>query len=56
MTLPETDAENEWMGDARDNVVERAKEIAGDAAQRVGAAADQVKDVASRAADAAKGT
>jgi uncharacterized protein DUF3618 len=56
MTLPETDVENEWMGDARDTVVERAKEVAGDAAERVGAAADQVKDVASRAADAAKGT
>jgi len=56
MTLPETVVENEWMGDARDNVVERAKEMAGDAAERVGAAADQVKDVASRAADAAKGT
>jgi hypothetical protein len=56
MTLPETDVENEWMGDARDNVVERAKEMAGNAAERVGTAAEQVKDVASRAADATKGT
>lgn len=55
MTLPETEVENEWMGDARDNVVERAKEMAGNAAERVGSAADQVKDVASRAADATKG-
>jgi uncharacterized protein DUF3618 len=56
MTLPETDVENEWMGDARDNVVERAKEMAGNAAERVGSAAEQVKDVASRAADATKGS
>ena len=56
LTLPETDVENEWMGDARDNVVERAKEMAGNAAERVGTAAEQVKDVATRAADATKGT
>lgn len=56
MTLPETDVENEWMGDARDTVVERAKEVAGNAAERVGSAAEQVKDVASRAADATKGS
>ncbi len=54
MTLPETEVENEWMGDARDNVVERAKEMAGNAAESVGSAAEQVKDVASRAADATK--
>ena len=56
MTLPETEVENEWMGDARDNVVERAKEMAGNAAERVGSAAEQVKDVASRTADATKGS
>jgi hypothetical protein len=54
MTLPETEIENEWMGEARDTVVERAREVASDAAERVGAAADQVKDVASRAANVAK--
>jgi hypothetical protein len=54
MTVPETEVENEWMGDARDNVVERAKEMAGNAAERVGSTAEQVKNVASRAADATK--
>jgi len=54
MTLPETDVENEWMGETRDGVVDRAKEMAGSAAERVGSAAEQVKDVASRAADATK--
>jgi hypothetical protein len=54
MTLPETDVENEWMGQTRDGVVDRAKEMAGHAAERVGSAAEQVKDVASRAADASK--
>ena len=55
VTLPETDVENEWMGDARDTVVDRAREMAGNTAERVGSAAEQVKDVASRAADATKG-
>ena len=55
MTLPETDVENEWMGDARDTVVERARDMASNAAERVEAAADQVKNVASHAADATKG-
>jgi len=54
MTLPETDIENEWMGEARDTVVERAREVASDAAERVGTAADQVKDVATRAANVTK--
>jgi uncharacterized protein DUF3618 len=54
MTLPETEVENEWMGDARDTVVDRAKEMAGHAAERVESAAEQVKDAASRAADATK--
>ena len=54
MTLPETDVENEWMGEARDTVVERAREVASDAAERVSTAADQVKDVAARAANVTK--
>jgi Protein of unknown function (DUF3618) len=54
MTLPETDIENEWMGEARDTVVERAREVASDAAERVGTAADQVKNVANRAANVTK--
>jgi len=54
MSLPATDVENEWMGDARDTVVERAREAASSAAERVESAAEQVKDAASRAADATK--
>jgi ElaB/YqjD/DUF883 family membrane-anchored ribosome-binding protein len=54
MSLPETEVENEWMGEARDTVVERAREMASNAAERVESAADQVKDVASRTLDATK--
>jgi ElaB/YqjD/DUF883 family membrane-anchored ribosome-binding protein len=53
-TIPATDTENEWIGEARDTVVERAREMATDAADRVQSAANQVKDVAARAADATK--
>jgi hypothetical protein len=35
MAVPQTDAENEWMGDARDSVVEQARDLASDAADRV---------------------
>ena len=52
MTIPETEAENELMGETRDTVVERARGIASEAAERVQTAAEQVTDVASRAADA----
>jgi hypothetical protein len=54
MTLPATETENEMMGDARDNVVERARGMASDAAERVQDAAEQVKNVASKTADAAR--
>jgi hypothetical protein len=54
MTIPATEAENEWMGEARDNVVERARGMASDAAERVQNAAEQVKDVASKTAQAAR--
>ena len=50
MTIPATEAENEWMGEARDNVVERARGMASEAAERVQDAAEQVKDVAGKAA------
>jgi ElaB/YqjD/DUF883 family membrane-anchored ribosome-binding protein len=56
MTLPETDVENEWMGEARDTVVDRAREAASNAAERVQDTAEQVKDAASRAVDATKGS
>ncbi len=52
MSLPETEVENEWMGEARDTVVDRAREMASNAAERVESAADQVKNVASRTVDA----
>ena len=54
MSMPSTEAENELMGDARDTVVERARGIASDAAERVQNVAEQVKDAASRTAEATK--
>ena len=42
MALPETQRENEWMGEARETVVDRAQEVAR-------TAADRVKDVATDA-------
>jgi Protein of unknown function (DUF3618) len=48
MTMPATETENQLMGDARDSVVERARGIASEAAEKVQNAAEQVKDVASR--------
>ena len=54
MSLPETEVENEWMGEARDTVVDHAREMASHAAERVESAADQAKDVASRTLDATK--
>ena len=47
MAVPETETENEWMGDARDNMVDRAREMASDAAS-------QVQETASNVADTAK--
>ena len=54
MTIPATEAENELMGDARDTVVERARGMASDAAERVQNAAEQVKDVASKTVNATR--
>jgi uncharacterized protein DUF3618 len=47
MAVPETETENELMGEARDTVVGRARDMARDAA-------NQVQDAASTVADAAK--
>jgi hypothetical protein len=47
LAVPETETENEWMGDARDTMVDRAREMARDAAT-------QVQDAASNVADTAK--
>jgi hypothetical protein len=41
LAFPETERENEWMGEAKENVVERAKETAREAADRVKDAAGQ---------------
>jgi hypothetical protein len=46
LAVPETEAENELMGDARDNMVGRAREMARDAATQVQQAADTVAESA----------
>jgi hypothetical protein len=42
MAVPETDSENEWMGEARDTAVQRAEEAASGAVDRVKEAATEV--------------
>ena len=44
LAAPETETENEWMGEARDNVMDRARDMAREAA-------DQVQEAAGRVAD-----
>ena len=44
LAVPETEAENEWMGDARESVVERARGMARAAANEVQEAAETVAD------------
>lgn len=46
LAVPETDTENEWMGTTRDNVVDRARHIAREAANKVQEAAGSVADEA----------
>ena len=50
LALPETERENELMGEARDAVVNRAKDAARGAAERVQDTAKRVQDVAADAA------
>ena len=51
-SLPETDTENEWMGEARDTVVDRAQNVAQNAASAVKEAAnDVVGDTVSKVAE-----
>jgi hypothetical protein len=50
MAVPETDTENELMGEARDNVVGRARDMARDAANQVQDAASTVADAAAKVA------
>jgi ElaB/YqjD/DUF883 family membrane-anchored ribosome-binding protein len=42
MSVPETDRENEWMGETRDSVVERAQQLATDAAAKAQQTAGEV--------------
>jgi ElaB/YqjD/DUF883 family membrane-anchored ribosome-binding protein len=48
LAVPETETENEWMGEARENVVERARDVARDAASEVQEAASTVADAAKK--------
>ena len=54
LAVPETDAENEWMGEARDTVVNRARDMARDAAEQVQNTATSVADAAKNASDRTK--
>lgn len=49
-SIPTTDAENELMGEARNKVVEHARHLAGDAANKVSDVTAQVQEIGSRAA------
>jgi hypothetical protein len=52
MLTPVSERENELMGEARDSVVDRAREAARDAAERVQGVAEDVQRVASKAVSA----
>lgn len=54
LAVPETDIENQYMGEARDNLVERAQDMARDAASKVQEAAGSVADTAGTIAGSAK--
>lgn len=53
MTVPASDAENRLMGEARDNVVDKARELASDAAQKVQDVAGKAVETASQVGEAA---
>ena len=42
MAVPETESENEWMGEARENAVQRAQDAASGAVDRVKEVATEV--------------
>jgi hypothetical protein len=46
LAVPETDTENGWMGTTRDNVVDRARDMAREAANKVQAAASSMAEEA----------
>jgi len=48
MAVPETEIENEWMGEARDNMIESAQRAAQDAVSKVKDSAGSVADAAGR--------
>jgi hypothetical protein len=48
LAVPETDVENQWMGEARDTVVERTQEMAQNAASQVQQAAAGLTDAATK--------
>jgi ElaB/YqjD/DUF883 family membrane-anchored ribosome-binding protein len=54
MSVPPTATENQLMGEARDSVVDRARNLASDAAEQVSHAAGSAQSLASRAADQIK--
>jgi hypothetical protein len=53
MSIPATETENQFMGEARDAVVDRAQHLASDAANQVSEAAGDVQQAAGRVADTA---
>lgn len=53
MSLPASETENRLMGDARDSVVDRAREVAGEAAEKVQDAAGKAVEAATEVRDAA---
>lgn len=50
LAIPETQQENEWMGEARDTVVEKAQSAAQDTMQKVQGVAEQAGQAAQQAA------
>jgi len=48
LAVPESELENEWMGDARDSVVDKAQDMVRGTAEKVQGTANQVADAASR--------
>lgn len=54
MAVPETETENQWMGEARESVVGRARDMARDAANQVQDAAGTVADAAGKIAGKAQ--
>ena len=53
LSVPETETENQLMGEARDSVVDRARDLASDAAQKVQEVAVNATDAAQKVQDPA---